>query len=73
MDIENWIKEQMPNLYNSNDIKIEDVVQAISSYAQSLKLQRSEQLFCQCTKPAIWETEDGFNGCVKCNKEVKIK
>ena len=34
---------------------------------------QSEQLFCQCKRPAIWETDDGFNGCVKCNKEVKAK
>lgn len=33
----------------------------------------SEQLFCQCKKPAQWTTDEGFTGCVKCNKEIKAK
>jgi len=34
---------------------------------------QSEQLFCTCKKPAEWETQEGWLGCVKCNKRIKAK
>jgi hypothetical protein len=34
---------------------------------------RSEQLFCHCKNPSKWTTDEGFIGCVKCNKEVNAK
>lgn len=34
---------------------------------------QSEQLFCVCKRPAQWTTDEGFVGCVKCNKEIKTK
>ena len=34
---------------------------------------QSEQLFCVCKRPVQWTTDEGFIGCVKCNKEIKKK
>lgn len=52
---------------------VNDVISVVKKLIIPVVVGRSEQLFCQCTKPAIWVTDDGFNGCVKCNKEVKAK
>lgn len=50
--------------------------EAVDTLVKNIMVMRScmgaaEQLFCGCAKKEPWETETGFIGCVKCNKEIK--
>ena len=79
-DIKQVIKER-PNV-NNYDLKPYGYIVALTNYADKLEeainysqccKSESEQLFCQCNKPVQWTTDEGFTGCVKCNKEIKVK
>lgn len=52
------------------DLLIEELNEQLRLYNV---VGRSEQLFCVCKRPAQWTTDEGFVGCVKCNKEIKTK
>lgn len=76
----NKIKEKNPNIevvtLNSELITAEEGMRWAHEFMQlhlHNVVERSEQLVCVCKRPVQWTTDEGFVGCVKCNKEIKTK
>ena len=65
MEIREWLKKEIPNLYSDKEIEVDDVVQAISSYINKNQIKKKVSVVSRHDMSSLREVMDwlDINNC----------